>query len=399
MDETGDFGSGAQSRRGAAMGGRLAELSYNERLVLTLLRREGPGAKARIAQMTGLSAQSASVIMRKLEQEGLIERCAPVRGKVGQPSVPMRLAERGALFFGLKVGRRSADLLLVDFLGNVLDRTRQTYRYPNPPEILRFVRLSVETLSERLSAPERARVGGLGIAIPGYLWEWGRQVGAPDREMDAWRGRDFRAEVAAMFDFPVLLQNDASCACGAELIFGKGAYPPDFLYAYVGHFIGGGLVVNGGLYTGPTGNAAAFGPMPVPSPGGGIRPLVDVASLYGLEADLEAAGFDPNVLWQSATRWEIDAAVLVAWMDQAAGGLAYALAAACSVVDAEVVVIDGWLPDTVRRALIARTRAAMARLDWAGLVVPDLREGSIGPDARALGAASLPLSSRFHVAL
>ena len=32
---------------------------------------------------------------------------------------------------------------------------------------------------------------------------------------------------------------------------------------------------------------------------------------------------------------------------------------------------------------------------WAGLVCPDLREGSLGPGARALGAAALPLTAHF----
>lgn len=40
--------------------------AFNERLLLSLLRRHGPMAKAEIAQLTGLSAQTASVIMRKL---------------------------------------------------------------------------------------------------------------------------------------------------------------------------------------------------------------------------------------------------------------------------------------------------------------------------------------------
>ena len=38
----------------------------------------------------------------------------------------------------------------------------------------------------------------------------------------------------------------------------------DFIYFYVGAFVGGGLVLNGGLFAGRTGNAAALGSMPVP---------------------------------------------------------------------------------------------------------------------------------------
>ena len=50
--------------------------------------------------------------MRQLETDGLLLRGEPIRGKVGQPSVPMRLNPDGAYFFGLKVGRRSTELVL-----------------------------------------------------------------------------------------------------------------------------------------------------------------------------------------------------------------------------------------------------------------------------------------------
>jgi predicted NBD/HSP70 family sugar kinase len=373
------------------------DLSQNERVILALLRREGPSAKARIAERTGLSAQTASVLTRRLEQRGLIARCEPVRGRVGQPSVPMRLAPRGALFFGLKVGRRSADLCLVDFLGRIVDRARVTYAYPDPDDAIAFARRSVETVRTRLAPDERARIGGLGVSMPGYLWEWVRQVGAPPAALDAWRERDFRAEVAGFFDFPVFLQNDASCACGAELTFGVGAFPPDFLYVYVGHFIGGGLVLNGRLQTGPTGNAAALGPMPVPAPEGGLRQLVDVASLHGLERDLAAAGRDATILWDGVAQWDIPDGVLDPWLDRAAGGLAFAFAAATSVVDVEAIVIDGWLPRDVRRILIDRVETAMAAMNWSGLVAPGLHEGTIGPEARSIGAATLPLSAGYFV--
>ena len=51
---------------------------YNERLVLSLVRQHGALAKTDIARMTGLSAQTVSVIMRELEAERLLVRGAPV---------------------------------------------------------------------------------------------------------------------------------------------------------------------------------------------------------------------------------------------------------------------------------------------------------------------------------
>ncbi len=74
--------------------------AHNERLVLSLVRSHGALAKSDIARITGLSAQTVSVIMRELEQDGLLARGEPVRGRVGQPSVPMHLAADGRSFTG-----------------------------------------------------------------------------------------------------------------------------------------------------------------------------------------------------------------------------------------------------------------------------------------------------------
>ncbi|MGO7785652.1 winged helix-turn-helix transcriptional regulator, partial [Rhizobium ruizarguesonis] len=73
--------------------------------------------KADIARRSGLSAQTVSVIMRVLEKEGLLSRGDPVRGRVGQPSIPMHINPDAFYSFGLKMGLRSADLVLMDFVG------------------------------------------------------------------------------------------------------------------------------------------------------------------------------------------------------------------------------------------------------------------------------------------
>ena len=103
--------------------------------------------------------------------------------------------------------------------------------------------------------------------------------------MDAWRGFDFTEAFARITDLPVLVQNDATAACGAELVFGRGREFTDFAYFYVGSFIGGGLVLNHAVFTGRTGNAGAFGPIPVPGPDGKPMQLLNQASIFVLEND------------------------------------------------------------------------------------------------------------------
>ena len=86
---------------------------HNERLLLSLVRQHGPIAGSDLARRTTLSAQTVSVILRHLENDNLLRRGAPLRGKVGKPSIPMELWSDGALAIGLKIGRRTAELALL----------------------------------------------------------------------------------------------------------------------------------------------------------------------------------------------------------------------------------------------------------------------------------------------
>jgi hypothetical protein len=53
------------------------------------------------------------------------------------------------------------------------------------------------------------------------------------------------------------------------------------------------------------------------------------------------------------------------------------------------------MPASVRDRLIARTAENFLRLDRRGLSGAEVNTGTIGADARAIGAAALPLIKRF----
>lgn len=263
-----DTGADDRNSRPLHPGGGANQLrvrAYNERLVLSLVRRNAGLSKADIARLSGLSAQTVSVIMRALEKDGLLMRGTPVRGKVGKPKVPMALNPDGVYSFGLKIGRRSAELILMDFVGSVRATKREAYKYPTPDGIRRFVRESVDDIISGLSRNQIDRIAGVGIAAPFELWNWVDEVGAPVEDMNAWREVDLVETIGAIVPFPVFQQNDATAACGAELVFGLGPNYSDFAYFFIGSFIGGGVVLNQALYAGRTGNAGAFGSMPVSS--------------------------------------------------------------------------------------------------------------------------------------
>lgn len=370
---------------------------HNERLVLSLVRRHGSLAKSDIARMTGLSAQTVSVIMRELEQEGLLVRGPPLRGRIGQPSIPMALNADGAYFIGLKIGRRSAELVLIDFLGNVRAMLHHSYRYPEHRQTVEFATNGMQRMRAELSPSQARRIAGLGIAMPYELWNWADTAGAPRAVMEEWRSRDIRSEIQAQCSFPVYLQNDATSACSAELVFGEAGSLRDFVYFYIGAFAGGGIVLNGRIYGGPSGNAGALGSMPVPGPDGKPTQLIDVASIAMLEKALNLHGIDASHLWTSPEEWGDIGPELDRWIRTASEALAYAIVSAAAVIDFEAAVIDGWMPLSIRQRLVAAVRQAVAKVDSEGLSLPVVREGTVGIHARALGGASLPLSERFLV--
>jgi predicted NBD/HSP70 family sugar kinase len=369
--------------------------AYNERLVLSLVRLHGALSKADITRLSGLSAQTASVIMRSLEQDGLLLRGEPVRGRVGQPSIPMRLNPDAVLSFGVKIGRRSADLVLMDFVGGIRKQYHQTYAYPQPDEIIGIITSGISRIESELGDVERGRIAGIGIAAPFELWNWADEVGAPPGAMDAWRGFDLQAEIAAKTSHSIYLQNDATSACGAELVFGVGSDYPDFLYLFIGSFIGGGIVLNSAIFSGRTGTAGAVGPLPVRDKQGRNRQLLDIASIFVLENMLRERDIDPQPLWYSADDWIDFGEPLQAWIDDAAAALAQAIVAAASIIDFGAAVIDGGFPAWVRTRLVSATIDAVNRLDLQGVIIPDIISGKVGAQARAIGGASLPIFARY----
>ncbi len=368
---------------------------YNERLLLTLLQRGGAIPGSDLARVAGLSPQTVSVILRKLEKDGLLDRGAPTKGKVGKPSVPMRLAADGVLSIGLKIGRRSADIVLMDFLGTIRTQRTTTYAYPMPDLILEFLRDGLSDMLAPLSAAEEARICGLGVAAPFELWHWNDKVGAPETEFHLWKDIGFAELVASVTDLPVSAMNDATAACQAEHVFGRGKEFRDFAYFYIGAFIGGGIVLNHSLYEGQHKNAGAFGPMRSIGADGRPAQLIDTASLYLLENDIIAAGLTRSAIWTQPQDWSGFAALADAWVSRTALELARASLSTCSVIDFEAIVVDGAVPTEIKHRLVDRIREEIELQDRRGLITPRVEAGEVGINARAIGAAFHPVFERF----
>ena len=366
----------------------------NERIVLQAVRVHGPLPKSDIARLTHLSTQTASLIVDRLIDDGLLAREARMRvqGRMGQPSVPISLRANGAFSIGVKVGRRSLDVLTMDFAGHVHAREVLEYAYPDPRTVFSLLSRKLDHMMTALG-DDAAKVVGIGVAAPLWLGGWRNFFDTPPEVFAAWNEIDIRARVQALTALPVEFAKDTTAACAAELLMGQGRGLRDFLYVFIGTFIGGGLVIDGRLHAGPKGNAGAVGSFPLMSEG--TPQLLNVASVYVLEKRFTDAGFpaaaahDQRAL--SAQLWPL----CEAWLDAACPALAAAIATAAALVDLDGIVIDGELDRQLLREVLSRTDAALDAFDWQGMLRPRLVEGEIGADARAMGGAILPLYAHF----
>lgn len=368
---------------------------HNERLLLSLVQRHGALPASDLARRAGLSPPTVSSILRKLEAEALIERGDPVRGKVGKPSVPMRLASEGAFSFGLKIGRRSAELVLIDFNGNPRHERHLTYEMPEPNQIFSFVDTSVQGITDSLPASHVARICGLGVAAPFEMWNWPENRRDSDSSFAAWRDVDLTAAILDRTGYPVSLMNDATAACQAEHTYGRGKEFRDYAYFFIGAFVGGGIALNNAVYEGRQGNAGALGSLRSIGPNGESMQLVDMASIHQLELRLAEVDLDPRQLWTNPDSWHDLSRYVDPWIGQTAQELAKAALSICSVIDFEAILIDGAFPETVRKELVSRVRRYVTTQDTRGLIPPRIEAGSIGRKARAIGAATRPINALF----
>ncbi|MEX8516968.1 MAG: ROK family transcriptional regulator [Leptothrix sp. (in: b-proteobacteria)] len=369
---------------------------YNERVVLQAIRLHGELPKADLARLTHLSTQTVSLIVNKLLDDQLLIKLEPLRGRIGQPSVPIALNPQGAFSIGVKIGRRSMDVLLIDFTGAVRQRSSVRYDFPDPltlfDELQRLLDAAVLSLGDQAD-----RLTGVGVAAPLSLGGWQSLLGVRPEQAQRWNEVDLPARLASMTELPAHMIKDTAAACVAELVAGRGRSMKSFLYLFVDTFVGGGLVIDSHLYGGASGNAGAIGSMPLHAASqGGVPPQVlSAASLFGLQRLYESAGLDTEAAvderaleppWASHTR---------VWLKNAAQAMALAIANAACLLDLNDVIVDGVFSRDLLSRLIAHIEEALDAHSWEGVNRPAVRAGTIGSDARALGGALLPLYAAF----
>jgi predicted NBD/HSP70 family sugar kinase len=241
------------------------------------------------------------------------------------------------------------------------------------------------------------------VATPYNMGSWRRELDIPSEAYRAWNDFDIAGRLAAGTGLAVFRENDGTAAAVAELFQGHGRRLDDFVYVFIGAAAGGGVILNGDYHRGVNGNAGDVGLMPVapsrlataPRPGRAYDILLTRASVNALIRHLRGSGVAVE------RQDELDAAIAAhpepvrEWLDDCADALVAPLLAAACVLDVEAIVLDGDLPRPVLGDLIARLAALLREAAPEAREPPELRPGTVGREAAALGAAILPLHLNF----
>jgi predicted NBD/HSP70 family sugar kinase len=352
---------------------------YNERLVLSTIRRLDGASKADLAKITGLSPQAAVRIVEGLEADGLLVVAGRRTGGMGQPSTIYKINGDNGFTIGVEIGRNRLTCVLLNFDGVVLATQTHDVAFPQPEaviaEIAQFARVQLAAL-----APERREAFlGVGIAMPWFIGEWRDEIGVSAAQAKDWGRADVEEAFRVGLDCPVFFENDGNAAALAELLCGVGLGVENYLYFHIGTFVGGGLVLGGQIHQGRHGNAAALASMPVPTPGGRDF-LLHRASLYSLEARLGSGD---------------DAAIRQAWLEDCAEAIAFVTIGANSLLDLDAVVLSGALDEAALETLGQLVEGKIAAGAPRDFFTPSLLRGRIGEVAPAVGAGLLPLYASY----
>ncbi|MBR7829187.1 ROK family protein [Actinospica sp. MGRD01-02] len=291
-----------------------------------------------------------------------------------------------APILAIDIGGTKLAAAVVDEQGGVMSRGE----IPTPSSAVADTLIE---LAKTVLGNERPRT--IGLASAGPLDMVAGTVSPVN--IPSWRDFPLCDTVAEAFPgAETVLVGDAVAAAVGEHWRGAGAGAEAMLGIVVSTGVGGGLVLRGRAYPGPTGNAGHFGHMPTD--------LEPVLCACGMTGCVEALGSGPSMVrwaaqfgWRGASAKELadDAragdSVARAAFDRAADALACGIVGAAALVDLDVVVIGGGVA-AAGPVLLDPLRAHLKRRASLGFVqrVKAL-PGTLGRDAGLIGAARCAL--------
>jgi glucokinase len=263
--------------------------------------------------------------------------------------------------------------------------------------------VAIKALADQLGL---GGVDGIGVGVPGLVdRERGVLVKAPN--LPGWDGAFplAAALTEALGGRSVVIENDVNAGTRAEWRLGAGRGADELLVVFVGTGVGGGLVLEGRLRSGSSGNAGEIGHMVVQDGGrlcscGGLGHLEAYAGRGCMErvarelhssgrrtALVELAGAKRMTSGIFAAALDVGDEVATELVAGAVEALGAALASAIHLLDLPAVVLGGGLADRLGPSFVARVATATGQRLLAGMAPVSIDLGDLGDRAGAIGAA------------
>ncbi|GAA2877506.1 ROK family transcriptional regulator [Streptosporangium fragile] len=325
--------------------------AINDRAALQALLERGPLTRPEIGALTGLSKPTASQLLTRLQEAGLVVPDGIREGLPGRTAEVYRLNPAAAYVAALDVTPAHIDARIADITGTAVGE----HRLPTPGrsgggDVVERVRAALEGAGAPAGL-RRVVIGVQGALDP----RTGRLGYATSKDMPGWHVPDLVRTLGDGLGVPVSIENNVNLVAQAEQAHGAGRGHRDFVLLWADEGIGSALVLGGRLHRGATGGAGEVGYMPTPGAPtareagryghhgyqaltGGTA-VVKILRSYGVRATAPAQAVRNAVETAAGTGRRAEDAR--AGLRDVAGRLAIGLAAITSVVDPEIIVLTG----------------------------------------------------------
>jgi predicted NBD/HSP70 family sugar kinase len=228
----------------------------NERLVLSVIRKNPGVSRLDVSCLTGLSPSSVTYVVGRLIRNNLLlEQKAVNHSHVGRKPTGLYLRRESRIVVGVDIATSGCLVAAADLDGNILRRDSVPW-HPNPHLFLNRVRRAIRSVIRNQA---QDRVLGIGIAIPGSVDSASGVVQAAENL--GWVNVHAGEFLAKALKLPLYCENNAKLsALGERWFSGPGHHVGDhFVFVTCHSGLGTGVIIRGHLLHGGSAAAAEFG--------------------------------------------------------------------------------------------------------------------------------------------
>jgi len=370
----------------------------NRSALLWSLYFSQPRSRQELSDATGLSPASVSNVVRELLDESIVIEAGSVDSDGGRPRVLLEMNPEHGYVIGVDIGETRVRVELFDLA--MTERAKADYRL-NPRK--HDVGVVVERILDGLNAVladsgiEPAAILGVGVGVPGIVQQVPEVL--VHGQTYGWDAVPLERLLRAGTELPLQFENGAKTMGQAELWFGAGRGARNAVVALVGSGVGASLISGGSTYRGATSSAGEWGHTKIVLGGRTCRcgSAGCLEAYVGAEAILERYGRAiPGDDEESALAeliGEADTSPLAAAiLDETAGYLGAGIANLINLFNPERIILGGWAGLMLGSRLLAAIRdAAREQSLRHPFAATSIELGRLGPEAVALGAATLPV--------